>query len=51
MNEILEAALMGLLVRFENWEPEEVKVFIAQIRSDMRKKSVHVMQELCVLPA
>lgn len=48
MTEVLEAALLGLLTRVEKWEPEEVKVFIAQIRADMRKRSVHIMQELYV---
>jgi len=48
MTEVLEAALLGLLTRVEKWEPEEVKVFIAQIRADMRKRSIHIMQELYV---
>jgi hypothetical protein len=46
LTELLEAALLGLLVRVENWKPEEVQVFVAQIRNDMKKKSVHLMQEL-----
>jgi hypothetical protein len=48
LTELLEAALLGLLVRVENWKPEEVQVFVAQIRNDMKKKSVHLMQELWV---
>jgi hypothetical protein len=48
MNEIIEAALVALLTRVEGWKPEEVKVFIAQIRTDMKKKSAHMMQELYV---
>lgn len=46
LEELLEAALLGLLVRVENWKPEEVNVFIAQIRAALKEKSVHVMQEL-----
>jgi hypothetical protein len=46
MNEVLDAALIGLLTRVEGWSPEEVKVFIARIRNDMRIRSVHLMQEL-----
>ncbi|KAF2183830.1 TAM domain methyltransferase [Zopfia rhizophila CBS 207.26] len=49
MTEVLEAALIGLLTRIEGWQPEEVQVFIAQVRKDMKKKSVHLTQELCVL--
>ena len=45
LEELLEAALLGLLVRVENWKPEEVNVFIAQIRTALRDKSVHAMQE------
>lgn len=43
---LLEAALLGLLVRVENWKPEEVMVFIAQIREALNDKSVHLLEEL-----
>jgi hypothetical protein len=46
LEELLEAALLGLLVRVENWKPEEVSVFIAQIKAALKDKSVHLMQEL-----
>lgn len=46
MESLLEAALLGLLVRVENWKPEEVHVFIAQVRTALRDKSVHLMEEL-----
>lgn len=46
LEELLEAALLGLLVRVENWKPEEVQVFIAQIREALRDRSVHLMEEL-----
>ncbi|KAL1656964.1 hypothetical protein SLS61_000003 [Didymella pomorum] len=46
LEELLEAALLGLLVRVENWRPEEVQVFIAQIREALRDRSVHLMEEL-----
>lgn len=49
MRELLEAALLGLLSRVEGWSAEEVQVFIAQVRNDLKKKSVHLMQELCVV--
>ncbi|XPS70308.1 hypothetical protein M3J09_002536 [Ascochyta lentis] len=49
LEELLEAALLGLLVRVENWKPEEVNVFIAQIRTALKDKSVHVMQEFHVV--
>ncbi|KAF3051989.1 hypothetical protein E8E11_010524 [Didymella keratinophila] len=45
LEELLEAALLGLLVRVEDWRPEEVQVFIAQIREALRDKSVHLMEE------
>lgn len=45
LEELLEAALLGLLVRVENWRPEEVQVFIAQIREALRDRSVHLMEE------
>jgi hypothetical protein len=43
--EMLEAALLGLLVRVEGWTPEEVAVFTAKIKTDLKKKSVHLMQD------
>lgn len=46
LEELLEAALLGLLVRVENWKPEEVQVFIAQIKEALRDRSVHLMEEL-----
>jgi len=46
LTELLEAALLGLLVRVEGWQPEEVQVFMAKVRTDLKKKSVHLMQEL-----
>ncbi|KAJ4319420.1 hypothetical protein N0V94_003924 [Neodidymelliopsis sp. IMI 364377] len=49
LEELLEAALLGLLVRVENWKPEEVSVFIAQIRAALKDRSVHVMQEFHVV--
>jgi hypothetical protein len=45
MSGVLDTALSGLLTRVEGWQPEEVKVFIAQIRQDMKKKSAHMLQE------
>jgi hypothetical protein len=50
LTELLEAALLGLLVRVEGWTPEEVQVFMGQVRTDLKKKTVHLMQELYVLP-
>ena len=46
LEELLEAALLGLLVRVENWKPEEVQVFIAQIKGALRDRTVHLMEEL-----
>lgn len=46
LEELLEAALLGLLVRVESWKPEEVEVFIAQIKNALKDRSAHVMQEL-----
>ncbi|PSN69549.1 S-adenosyl-L-methionine-dependent methyltransferase [Corynespora cassiicola Philippines] len=49
LTELLEAALLGLLTRVEGWTPEEVQVFMAQVRNDLKKKSVHIMQEFHVV--
>lgn len=46
LDALLEAALLGLLVRVENWKPEEVQVFIAQIKEALKDRSVHLMEEL-----
>ena len=45
MSKVLDTALPGLLTRVEGWMPEEVEIFIAQIRADMKKKSAHMLQE------
>lgn len=49
LTELLEAALLGLMVRVEGWTPEEVQVFTAKVRTDLKKKSVHLMQEYHVV--
>lgn len=45
LEELLEAALLGLLVRVEGWKPEEVNVFIAQIKAALKDRSAHLMEE------
>ncbi|KAF2867782.1 S-adenosyl-L-methionine-dependent methyltransferase [Massariosphaeria phaeospora] len=49
MRDALEAVLLGLLTRVEGWSPEEVSVFVAQIKNDMKKKGPHILQELHVV--
>ncbi|KAH8724032.1 S-adenosyl-L-methionine-dependent methyltransferase [Phaeosphaeriaceae sp. PMI808] len=49
MTDLLDAALLGLMTRVENWTLEEVQVFTAKVRADLKKKSVHLMQEFHVV--
>ncbi|KAF2691045.1 S-adenosyl-L-methionine-dependent methyltransferase [Lentithecium fluviatile CBS 122367] len=49
LTELLEAALLGLMTRVEGWSPDEVHVFMAKVRTDLKKKSVHLMQEFHVV--
>ena len=49
LHDALKPASMGFLGKILGWQKEEIEVFIAQIRQDMRNRKKHVYLPVAVV--